>query len=437
MGVARGIRVKVEMLPPFLALERMACQFTMEGTVMQVNAQLIGETIYCEAMEFKYSHRAPNVTAALSVLLGQSKPLDNPDGLHLLVYRCDSMSNSTESCLALADEFGCGLCPELNSCTLQVECQKVNGQWTNETGSSGVETRMRPPTQQPPDVTRFVAIDGVMLDRVVSAMTRDDYIDIVGGKHDKKKMYCRTDPLLYVNATRICDLETLSLIMRHRQASGEEATVPRIPRITSIIPSKGPISGGTKLKIWGIYKDEGNSTQAFLGGLSCYIKERRPNMITCITPSLSNNCTHKSVVVNVTLQIGSSVTIQKDSAFLYVPDPLIYSVTSPEVDNSSVIGRSPSGTPDGGNSVRVEGANLNSVQEPKMFLVHGGVEYYNVCVAESSTEMRCISPAVPADKLNFSDGQKFTEMEYGFTMDNVQGVRHLSTTSFPKFRMFP
>ena len=58
------------------------CQFNIEGRVTSVNAQLLGDTIYCDAMEFSYSSRAPNITATFAVIWGGSKPLDNPYNIH-------------------------------------------------------------------------------------------------------------------------------------------------------------------------------------------------------------------------------------------------------------------------------------------------------------------------------------------------------------------
>lgn len=61
---------------------RFVCQFNIEGRVTSVNAQLLGDTIYCDAMEFGYTSKASNLTAAFAVIWGGSKPLDNPHEIH-------------------------------------------------------------------------------------------------------------------------------------------------------------------------------------------------------------------------------------------------------------------------------------------------------------------------------------------------------------------
>ena len=75
-----------------------------------VNAQLLSDTIYCDEMEFTYTSRAPNITATFAVIWGQSKPLDNPDNIHVLIYRCKEMANNCGMCLSLDEKYQCGWC---------------------------------------------------------------------------------------------------------------------------------------------------------------------------------------------------------------------------------------------------------------------------------------------------------------------------------------
>ena len=75
-----------------------------------VNAQLLSDTIYCDEMEFTYTSRAPNVTATFAVIWGQSKPLDNPDNIHVLIYRCKEMASNCGMCLSLDEKYQCGWC---------------------------------------------------------------------------------------------------------------------------------------------------------------------------------------------------------------------------------------------------------------------------------------------------------------------------------------
>lgn len=87
-GIKKAIKVKVHIIGQFIVQTRFVCQFNIEGRVTSVNAQLLGDTIYCDSMEFSYTSRAPNITATFAVIWGGSKPLDNPDNIHSKL--CDS-----------------------------------------------------------------------------------------------------------------------------------------------------------------------------------------------------------------------------------------------------------------------------------------------------------------------------------------------------------
>ena len=54
--------------------------------------------------------RAPNITATFAVIWGQSKPLDNPDNIHVLIYKCKEMANSCGQCLSIDEKYQCGWC---------------------------------------------------------------------------------------------------------------------------------------------------------------------------------------------------------------------------------------------------------------------------------------------------------------------------------------
>ncbi|RWS26147.1 hypothetical protein B4U80_05869, partial [Leptotrombidium deliense] len=100
------------------------------------------------------------------------------------------------------------------------------------------------------------------------------------------------------------------------------------------------------------------------------------------------------------------------------------------------------GIPNGGISVSVKGYHLNSIQAPLIYVEVDGVKYNNTCDVESAVKMKCKSPRVPLDKLDFSKNDKGDaplELDFGFIMDNVTSVMDLSKRlhkPFPKFLMF-
>lgn len=81
----------------FIVQTRFVCQFNIEGRVTSVNAQLLGDTIYCDPMEFVYTSKSPNLTATFAVIWGGSKPLDNPHNIHG-TCKVNTLSNAVVSC---------------------------------------------------------------------------------------------------------------------------------------------------------------------------------------------------------------------------------------------------------------------------------------------------------------------------------------------------
>ena len=88
--MTKRIQVKVDNIPQFIVSTRFVCQFNIEGRVKQVNAQLLGDTIYCEGLEFAYQTNQMNITTAFAVIWDGGKPLDNPENIHGKHYNLSS-----------------------------------------------------------------------------------------------------------------------------------------------------------------------------------------------------------------------------------------------------------------------------------------------------------------------------------------------------------
>ena len=75
-----------------------------------MNAHLLDAAIHCDELEFTYDSRRPKITASFSVIWDQSKPLDNPDNIHVVIYKCERMADNCESCLGIDQKYNCGWC---------------------------------------------------------------------------------------------------------------------------------------------------------------------------------------------------------------------------------------------------------------------------------------------------------------------------------------
>uniref|UniRef100_A0A6B0VFM3 Putative plexins functional semaphorin receptor n=1 Tax=Ixodes ricinus TaxID=34613 RepID=A0A6B0VFM3_IXORI len=67
-GTTVGIRLQVENIPAFMIQSRFVCQFFIEGKVKQVNGQLLGDSLYCGRIPFKYDSDDANITTKFGVV---------------------------------------------------------------------------------------------------------------------------------------------------------------------------------------------------------------------------------------------------------------------------------------------------------------------------------------------------------------------------------
>ena len=61
-------------------------------------------------MEFSYTSKEPTINATIVIVWGGGKPLDNPDNIHLELYKCPEMATNCGRCLNLRDPYKCGWC---------------------------------------------------------------------------------------------------------------------------------------------------------------------------------------------------------------------------------------------------------------------------------------------------------------------------------------
>lgn len=161
-GSRKSIKFKAQIIGQFIVQTRFICQFNIEGHITTVNAELLGDTIYCDSMVFSFDSKSPNSTVTLAVIWGGSRPLDNPNNVHgnycfivslcmefrinnrfifhnffsffesVLLYQCRHMANNCESCLKLPEKFKCGWCPSTSTCEVGEQCSSENN-WINHT----------------------------------------------------------------------------------------------------------------------------------------------------------------------------------------------------------------------------------------------------------------------------------------------------------------
>ncbi|XP_055388312.1 plexin-A4 [Condylostylus longicornis] len=433
-GTSKSIKVKVHIIGQFIVQTRFVCQFNIEGRVTSLNAQLLGDTIYCDNMEFQYTSRSPNLTATFAVIWGGSKPLDNPHNIHVIIYRCRDMSDSCGMCLALPEKYNCGWCSSTNSCEVEEQCNK-NGEgktdWLNrmETCPNPEIHSFTPKTGSWEGGTN-ITIRGINLGK--------NFSDIYSGVKIAG-IPCAPYPQLYIDTKEIvCTVDSPG-IQAYRKGKivvqiGDYRGESKIdfefvdPKIDNFHPKFGPVSGGTQISITGQYLNAGSKIQAFINDhLPCEILSADSTIALCKTSPAPG-----IIEGRLKMQFDNGMREFNDYNFKYVEDPTIEHVSSGPTGHQKV----PKGIPAGGIKISVKGDQFDYVQNPRMYVYYEDKMWISQCDVHSNTEMICDSPTIEADDSNL-DVEKPELLEYGFLMDNVAAVQNLSVKHKNSFYLYP
>ncbi|KAJ8983519.1 hypothetical protein NQ317_012010 [Molorchus minor] len=420
-GIKKAIKVKVHIIGQFIVQTRFVCQFNIEGRVTSVNAQLLGDTIYCDAMEFSYTSRAPNITATFAVIWGGSKPLDNPDNIHIVIYRCRDMADNCGICLALAEKYDCGWCQSSDRCEVKDQCEKGSAVWLNRSQTCpNPEVTSFSPELGPWEGGTNITIQGINLGKNF----QDIYsgITIAGiNCQPYEHLYSKTKQIVcQVDGPGTKEPRQGPVTVKVEDYRGESKTHYSFvnPKIIGISPRYGPKSGGTMLQITGEYMNAGSNIQAFLDDLPCRILSTEQHQALCITSASETTSKRKLI-----MKFDKGDRYLEKILFEYVEDPVIESAESGVASQIKV----PKGIPAGGIKISVTGEKLSLYSKAT-----------NECTVLSNTSMVCSSPVIDAAEDDKLDADNPLKLEYGFRMDNVTGVQNLTMNkAFNPFLLFP
>ncbi|XP_030756374.1 plexin-A4 [Sitophilus oryzae] len=432
-GIKKGIKVKVHIIGQFIVQTRFVCQFNIEGRVTSVNAQLLGDTIYCDPMEFTYSSRAPNITATFAVIWGGSKPLDNPDNIHIVIYRCHDMADNCGMCLALSEKYECGWCQSSDRCEVKEQCERGTSVWLNRSQTCpNPEVTSFSPELGPWEGGTNITISGINLGKTF----QDIYtgVSIAGiNCQPYEHLYVKTNQIVcIVDGPGTKEPRQGPVTVKVEDYRGESKTHYRFvdPAITSISPRYGPKSGGTALQITGEYMNAGSNIQAFLEDMPCKIVSTEQNQALCIT-SASDSIAKKKL----RMKFDKGDRYLENMMFEYVDDPIIESAES-GVQTGQI--KFPKGIPAGGIKISVTGKNLAYIQKPQMYVFYEQKMFVSECTVLSNTSMVCNSPVIDEVDESKLDADNPLKLEYGFRMDNVTGVQNLTLNKdFNPFLLYP
>uniref|UniRef100_A0AAX7TNY6 Plexin-B1 n=1 Tax=Astatotilapia calliptera TaxID=8154 RepID=A0AAX7TNY6_ASTCA len=263
----------------------------------------------------------------------------------IFLYDCSAGQSDCSQCRAVPKEYGCVWCPgsPAPSCVYSRTCSSKPAD-----------------TCPPPQITKVEPASGPLEGGILVTITGSNlgmkYEDVVGGV-TVAGIQCLPQSKGYKISTRVvCELQPsgkqkegpiLVTVGTTRGRSTKMFTYQ--VRLSSPV-LRGPVSGGTRLTIKGrqLLTGQTSDLSAFLGTQPCYIVEEvNDTQLVCQTGS-----SNRTGLVPVRVLFGKAERTIPNVTFHYLEDPVITSAIPAESFYA------------GGRVIRVEGRNLDVVQQP-------------------------------------------------------------------------
>ncbi|XP_072540713.1 plexin-A1b [Salminus brasiliensis] len=419
VGVTKPITLAARNLPqPQSGQRNYECIFHIQGETLSVTAlRFNSSSIQCQKTTYNYDgNDISDLPVDLSVVWNGNFVIDNPYNIKAHLYKCYALRESCGMCLKADPRFECGWCVQEKKCSLRQECAPPEHTWMHATAGNSRCTHPRiiklsPETGPRQGGTRLTITgenlglqfrdiqNGVRIGKVACQPIEEDYISA-------EQIVCR---LADATGYRVQEAQ-VEVCVRDCQpeyrAISPKAFTFVSPYFTRVVPSHGPVSGGTRITIHGIHLNAGSAVSVKIGLNTCHFERRNAREIVCMTPAgLSTGGTP------VMVDINAAELRNPEVKFNYTNDPTINRI---EPDWSIASG----GTP-----LTVIGTNLDTVKEPKMRAKYGEIKSVNNCTVVNNTVMVCLAPSVAGTDSERSLSEVGSSPdEIGFVMDNVHAL---------------
>uniref|UniRef100_A0A9J8AQ48 Plexin A4 n=1 Tax=Cyprinus carpio carpio TaxID=630221 RepID=A0A9J8AQ48_CYPCA len=423
VNIVKPITLRAKNLPqPQSGQRGYECLLTIQGVEQRVPAlRFNSSSVQCQNTSYSYDGmEMSSLPVDLTVIWNGDFSIDNPAQNKVHLYKCDARRESCGLCLKADPLFGCVWCKGENRCSLKQHCPHPQSMWLEHNGINSKCTHPKitkiTPLRGPREGGTLVTIRGENLGLEFSEIK--DHVKVAD-------VECTPVPEGYIPAEQIvCEMGKAE---RSQFAGNIQVCIGEcrpefmaksskyyyfvIPRLLSLKPNRGPVSGGTIVNITGSNLDAGSNVSVMLKDQKCTY-QRGGQWITCRSHASMQGYGNVSLSVFV-----DKAHIHKDLKFEYVEDPTI---TKLEPEWSIFSGNTP---------VTVTGTNLDIIQTPLIRAKYKNLETVNICQVLSPTIMQCMAPELP---YSLSRQKEVPERpdEFGFILDNVQSVLALNNTNF-------
>ncbi|VDM40546.1 unnamed protein product [Toxocara canis] len=410
--IADGTNVSVSLLVVHISLdsprERLSCHMDFDGqTKVVVDARLSAGKVLCDPWRFTFHEAKPQKHVKLYLF----KDISLIDTTNVTLYKCVEMGSECSICLSLDPKWSCTWCG--NVCSHISHCTSPPSSNSADVLCGQPRIESFEPVSGPLEGGTRIEIRGRELGLSLSDVK--DRVFVGGSKCDvleyevSSKIVCVAGPGSGPSAIQ------LRLGQSGRRFVDSSALFHFVdPQPKSVYPTFGPVSGGTRITIYGSNLSVGSNTTVLIGEHPC--KVLRENELHAAIVCTTSRAERPVVVDSIRIQVDRSIRILQRK-FEYRRDPVVRSIFPTSTFES------------GGRLINVEGENLDSVLAPKMYIasvshsMQESISTLGDCEVRNGSRMVCLSPRSNLPP-NFSPST-YSRWPVGFLMDNVQSVRNL------------
>uniref|UniRef100_A0AAY4DJD6 Sema domain-containing protein n=1 Tax=Denticeps clupeoides TaxID=299321 RepID=A0AAY4DJD6_9TELE len=425
-GIIQPITLRARNLPqPQSGQKNYECVFSIQGKVQRIPAVRFNSScIQCQNTSYWYDgNEMGELPVDFAIVWDGDFPIDKPASMKALLYKCEAQRDSCGLCLKADNSLKCGWCLAEKKCLLKQHCQSPEHDWMHQ-GRRNIRcshpriTKVQPLTGPKEGGTR-VTIEGENLGLQVREITQ---VHVAGVR-------CNPVAAEYVSAERWVLISAGKSLLPNPPGGAVELCIGECspeyrafsfqtysfvtPTFNKVQPEKGPLSGGTKLTIYGKNLDAGSAVTVSLAQEDCPFVKRTTREIVCVTPPSVSG----SVPSAIKLFIDKAEIVSPDTRYIYTEDPTVSTIEP----NWSIV--------NGSTILTVTGTNLLTIQEPKVRAKYGGVEIINVCTVVNDSTMTCLAPGIIYTKRQ-APASGLHPDEFGFVLDHVTSVLILNGTPF-------
>ncbi|CAK9300094.1 unnamed protein product [Gordionus sp. m RMFG-2023] len=399
--------------------------------------------IYCKAKQYYYEEDSPQMDGILSVFWNDHHLIDR---VQITLYKCENLAEDCTLCSNLDPIYKCIWCPTekiSNHSSALVEITPHGGRFTKSSCSHSHQCHLNPafknfennnlhhskcpapliisayPLYGPKEGGTLITLLGHDLmknyDQEIS-ITIGDSPCLIENFEISRKIICRT--------TSSSKTGSNPLKLGNQSPSVAKINFDYMDiDVYSITPEKGPMSGGTVIKIIGKNIDVGSQRKIYFDYIPCHIIKdvedskitengnKEMNVLHCLTQPVSSAPLKINSLKLEVDRFEKSISID----YVFMPDPVINSIYPLESFMS------------GGRKIYISGNSLNIVSNAYIFL---DLNRFNIeymarvkCNIINSTIIICLSPPLPyLITSNYTN-----EITFGLIMDNVVSLRNISS----------